>query len=1406
MKRTLLLCVLTVALAVAFILPAYAAVEIYQVSVPSGGVAPAFIKYTLNCPATVTVKIYPVGNPVPVRTDNLPPQAGAKARGKYTYVWPCVDNFNVIVPPGNYYGQVIASANQAQWDAIIGLFTMEDVDTEYPARPLPGVVTDMDGFYSVAVNTNPSSFYYGRIYATHKTNKEVYMYDPDGTFLGAMYDVGIPWDSSAPWDISVTSDDYVWVGDRSLFTFYRMNADGLGWYGPDPRVIAPYWRAQFARKDPSTNTVYVIGSGDTSEKENRVTAANVWYNKRDTYTVGNDNYAESASTYGMWVSPDRSTLYQCKFLYTGPPADPTPNDGVTKWTLINDPADPYPGPLDHHYSRTGWVNPRTMTIDVEQNATNDPGSGDPFLWVTRTVATSTAQRAIVKINANTGATIASDYDIITWGHMCSADAVGNIAITFGKSTPTWGQRYWGLFAEPGASSAQKDTTGFSVPADPAPVIVPGSDVWTFSDPNYPGKLFPNGAATAGVTFEAIDANGWFDILDVQLNLSSLGGLPAQSVGSIKCKIDNNTTCTDPTHLYAVCTLAGITAVSGTKCATHNIAVTAYDDHAPGQNSDTFQLPVAGNRMSGTVKHKGSLTPIQNAEIVAWGGKVGAPGYKFTYRSPLTSITGVAEMDISEGTYDVWAEKVGYKSDPVKVVIVPAPSSPPGAAVAAGTLYLGPNSVGEVRALPNGTFVTLEGVCFAQPRGFAPPAAVYGLDERIDLLTKCGQFYICDPNEPQDGMLCLVEKGAGEPLQWDDPDAVDFLGNSTYFGKRPAVGETIMMRGFLDTPGNYERRVRLMQTEIVADSGNNYLNVYVNRGDLGGLPANQITFTVPQFAHVYTTGFHTAWGQFGRVENALVVRQMADGKWFGGTDEGELIPYAVISDAANNWASVTVNTPSSLNMTLPDTGYYYTFIGAMGRRARSGEGTIRPRSMDDMIKGASVPAAAANSVHTIRGVGTGQVNVRGIVTLKGGNYMYIENANRWSGVRVSVAPYYVNSGDEVQVIGGVGIIDGEKRIGPTAPVIIRSTGNTLPTAFDLRSREVGGDAYGVNDPGVTDGRGALNVGLRVRLQGMVTYRDASATPTYFYIWDGATKISGSAPVPLDDGSGHLGVRILHSGYIDPAGVVAWTDWVSVTGVVSATDQVVVGPPVKVIPQIIPIATPTRVTAFDTVTAAAGTALRANWNLFALPAAPAATGTGVPPEQYVYEAPWEAQKILAQDYWTIDGIVKRQENWNQGLYNFDAAQAPLESWFGGMLLGDGYWVDLSLQSAWAVSYSGKASALDQWYGIKSGGTQLAPKWILCGHPKDHYTYWDDATMHDGARIVTMEEASIRPGMLGWIDTSGLWYDNVTKGLKDIGVTEDYPTTQTLLPWHGYWFKVFSPGKSIIFPESPEAPPPP
>jgi len=411
-----------------------------------------------------------------------------------------------------------------------------------------------------------------------------------------------------------------------------------------------------------------------------------------------------------------------------------------------------------------------------------------------------------------------------------------------------------------------------------------------------------------------------------------------------------------------------------------------------------------------------------------------------------------------------------------------------------------------------------------------------------------------------------------------------------------------------------------------------------------------------------------------------------------------------------------------------------------------------------------------------------VHVSGIVTLIGPDYLYIEQPDRWSGIRVQgPPPWYVAVGDDLQVIGILNMFDGERVIDPTQPVSPFSSGNPVPAAFDMRSRAVGGGALDIFNPGITFGRGALNVGLRVRYMGMVTATDPAAPGPISYVWDGANHIypwGGSQPV--QDGTGNLGVRIEGG-----APGMPWADWVDIVGVVS-TDAMTV--PGRVIPVIIPeSAVP--VMDFDVIDICS---LEAPWNLIGLPAAPAGTSNGWEHSP----KPWDPPEVITGgDPWALDARMSRWESCNQSLYVWDIwsddhTMNLMWGPFGGALLGDGYW--LRMDRPQPIVYSGKYSSLDQWISI------CLPGWILIGHPRPFDLPLAEVSVHDGGEIKSMYNASLYGA--GWLNSLGYWWDATFQSLNDVGLPDDWPMTTDLYKCHGYWFEIYQGTKAFIVPGQP------
>ena len=1489
---------------------AQARVEIYDIK--ASAYVPAFIDYRLNCPADVTINILPSdagGTPTgpAIKTLTLTGQA----RGFHRYIWLADVDLGGSAPVGYYVAELFATSNQAQWNPIIGLYTNDNWTTEQGARPLP-ITPDVEGFYGVAVNSNPASPYYGRIYATHKTQKEIYMYRPDGSYLGRMNDDAITWQASAPWDVTVADDGYVYVCDRSAMIIYCF--DGNGNYISKSPTTSNH-RAIFARTT-SDGVTHLIYSGSTQVKKITVAANHTTW---QTSPFGGNNLflCSTGNDYGVWANADVSTIYVADIAGT--------YNGVSKWNNL----------------AGTWTNETTPFITGKTSATDVSLVDDAtdFLWITRQVnrveddPTTTQNervRALYKTNATTNATIQSaNYDIITWGLMNCNDRVGNVAITFGKSTATWAQKFWGLFAEAGVyTCSTKRTKAFYLGSTPSPVVVPGSAVWTPDN-----TIAANNSDSASVSFKVMDVNGWADITSVVLDLRPLGYGSA-----VACTLAQDMT--DPGAQTAIATRTGIVAMVGTRCTTsngqpvHKLTASPLDATNGGYpDEEEVQLNVTGDpSFDAYVRHRRVAGwDIDGAYIVAVGG--GIPGATdprasgpFTYTSAAT-VAGYASLAMSAGVFAVNAQKTGFASETPMSVTIPYTGF-------TQNLYLRPLTIAEARATGNATFVNVEGVCYAQPQGFAPTAAA-GLAQRTDTMLKRNQWYVCDPNDPANGMLFMVViPTVSFLIQWDDPDLTDDFGNSLYMGKRPEVGETIMITGLLDTPGGHERRVILNSTsDIEAAMGaspSTIERIYYNRGNLGGLPGTPLTMTIPNVYHSITQGFWESWGKYGRVTDAIVLAYQADGVEIG-VGMTDPVPYYTVGDLAGNTCHVAIDMPASLGIpsVLP-IGATYTFTGAVSRRTRNGQGAIRPRAESDIVQTAAVQAVlktnlvdqAANAVTGAqwRRVGTttwlnsgalellstgpytvefkpvtnyvtpanagvsvtdgvvttltgtytkygtlkvtlapaaaitagaqwrrvgmttwlnsaateslppgaytvefkdatgftkpadlpvtitaavttsktatynpptpdelsvvrtlsdgNPVNVHGIVSAKIGSALWIQAEDRSVGIRVEGTSTVVVVGNDAQVLGTMDInADGEMVIVPSQ-IVLYAPGSGDPAAIDMRSREIGGVACGTT-PGVDTGRGALNVGLKIHHLGMVT--GIGAGNAFYYVWDGANR----ADLPVSDGNadGFIGVLVEAA---PPAACAAWTDWVDVTGVVG----IEAGTGVAAAPKIIPISA-AKVTTFDTITADSGTALTAAWNLMSVPAAPAKDSDGVE----FNPKPWDAPEVLApfKTPDEVDGRMYRWENCTGSLFIYDLwSEVGSHGPFGGLLLGDGYWMQLGEE--WPVSYSGKNSALDQWIGV------CAPGWMIIGQPKDHNTYLADVKVHDGGAVYSMFDAIITNS---WLDCVGYWWDNQTQSLVDVGIPDCWGSTDILKPWYGYWIQAYRGDLALIVPETPAAP---
>ena len=1165
MKRAFTSTLLVVVLLVVCSITSYSVPELYKVSVsgtPPIPKAPAFINYTLNCVADMTFEIYPsdgqgnIWGP-PVRTD----WRMNTARGSHTYLWACTFDDGSPAYAGYYLCRLTAAANPTSFSP---LFTSKADDPGLLYDSWVPPVADIWGYYGASINTNPLSAYYGRIYAANVNDQDVHMWDCDGTYLGTLDDSGITWGSSAPWDTYVARDGYVYVADRTNTKVYCFPPDGSRWVSSGN---ASYARGMFVRQTPDDVTHIYMSSG-----------AVIYH-----FTVSPDHLTWTPpeqvadppdGVWGLWVTADRSAMYVCQAGGT-----------VAKWNK---------GSGESFTQDTGWTCPVTGAYDVCGSPDGD------YLFIGRLLSTSSIAKYWVNAGNTTTAPWAAStaytrgqavqplvpngrrYICITAGTSgweeplwptaatetvadgtvmwqegsptyytgapyvkgVQCDAVGNILITYGRSGGGWPSYYWCLATEAGTYSVTKQTGPFEVQADPAPVVVPGSATWSYSDPS--GKLRPDDSATATVNFKVLDANGFSDIASVKVDPTSLR---LASDAGVLVNVDSLVADTSDANGLTVLCSKTFRAVVGAKAGLHtDIRIESRDVHYPmvAPTYENYSVNVLGATFTGTVKHIRHQALIAGATISVIGGMSGVYGYPFTYTTGLTDSNGQASVSISEGSFTAIASKIGYKTHtPISLAVVP----PDIGGSIAMVFYLGPFTIAEAKALPSGTTACVEGVCYAQPKGLAPTAA-YGLDRRLNspsgtIDPTYNQWYMCDPGNAGSGSMFMLRPISDPefPFTWDDPLKVDDYGKSVYIGPRPSEGQTICATvDCTAVPSGQERRFTVKDSEFLAElEDGSYYKTYLNRGNLGDLPSAPVNLTIPQM--------DTGWGKYGKVHGYVIGRS---------TNHPEGPVSWVITDSSGSFGSITADTRTSLGMTsfAPQIGGWYDFTGAVGRRPDEGS-TIRIRKPADAYL--VTPPTTPEALGSIRDDGTGYpVDVSGVVTMKGSNYLYMEAEDCSVGVRVAAAPSYVLVGDKIHVVGSLGLEDGEKFITPTQLIAIIGSG-AIP-ALVFRTMDVGGADYGPDDPGITYGRGPLNVGLLVRLFGLVTARDPGGQ--WFYLWDGANR----GEFPLDDGTGNLGVRV-----ISTFAVVPDTDFVKATGVVSTNTTTVPG---RVIPEILPTETPVR----------------------------------------------------------------------------------------------------------------------------------------------------------------------------------------------------------------------------------------
>ncbi len=172
------------------------------------------VSYLLNEDASGGVSIAIKSGETTVRTINLAGGALGTLRGANSVVWDGKDAFGQMVGSGSYSVSITTLAHgYDNWTQI----SHDDSNYVFQAR-------------GIAVNKNPTSPFYGRIFVSNSTegnhpesnpgdNIGILKFNSDESWAeeGVFSDGGYPWKGLAfsPWKIEVSDDDFVYVNDYS---------------------------------------------------------------------------------------------------------------------------------------------------------------------------------------------------------------------------------------------------------------------------------------------------------------------------------------------------------------------------------------------------------------------------------------------------------------------------------------------------------------------------------------------------------------------------------------------------------------------------------------------------------------------------------------------------------------------------------------------------------------------------------------------------------------------------------------------------------------------------------------------------------------------------------------------------------------------------------------------------------------------------------------------------------------------------------------------------------------------------------------------------------------------------------------------------------------------------------------
>jgi len=170
------------------------------------------------------------------------------------------------------------------------------------------------------------------------------------------------------------------------------------------------------------------------------------------------------------------------------------------------------------------------------------------------------------------------------------------------------------------------------------------------------------------------------------------------------------------------------------------------------------------------------------------------------------------------------------------------------------------------------------------------------------------------------------------------------------------------------------------------------------------------------------------------------------------------------------------------------------------------------------------------------------------------------------------------------------------------------------------------------------------------------------------------------------------------------------------------------------------------------------VRSGWNVISLPLEPV-----------------DRDPAVIFDGIEIDGNLYRWDNGTKSFIGYDAWNPGL---FGSCRRDEGYYLYTSGSREISYeAYSGTSAEYD--IAISNAG------WAIIGCPYMREKWWAGCEVRKGSETVSMSTACREKG---WLSSIGWWWDNTSQSLRTLGLPDDFPESEYLQPWYGYWVQTY------------------